>query len=65
MKCDGCGYDMTGEDGNTTIGISFNYIGDTRQEIRFREMFGKGIVNICYCCWAKSMGAKPINDQAK
>ena len=62
-KCDNCGYDMTDENGMTVIGVCFSYPGDSKQEIRFRKMFGKPTLNFCFCCWAKSMGAKPIEGE--
>lgn len=66
MLCDSCGHDMTDSDGYTMVGVSLNLRNELstpfRERDRFIEMFGKDSINICFCCFAKTLGARPLND---
>ena len=65
-KCDVCNEELTDVEKNTTIiGVLFNISKldkDHSETKRIKEIFGKTEFNICYVCWLKSLGIKPIKN---
>ncbi len=65
--CDVCGYNMS-TNNQTTIGCHVSLqkavIGTAFPEYdRVVEMFGKAEHKICWCCWLKALGIKPLEHQ--
>jgi len=61
-KCDICGRGLT-FNGETVIGIAFSThdaIGAHPEGRRIVETFGKSEFTICFTCWLKSLGIKPM-----
>jgi hypothetical protein len=64
-KCSVCGDSLYEENlKETIIGLNIRLI--LRDKIlhkefeKVKDMFGTTEFNICYCCWLKSLGVKPL-----
>lgn len=65
-ECDICGNNMYDSNtGTTATSIEVNINGDHCEIQRVKDMFGKTKFTICCCCWLKSLGVKPINEEQK
>lgn len=59
--CDSCGYSMYHEKENgNTIGMSISITEELEEGRNIKKIFGRSKFNICYSCWLKSLGIKPI-----
>lgn len=62
-KCDMCGNDVYDtECSKELIGIHIELSGEHIEVRRVKNMFGKTNFAICFCCWLKSLGVKPISE---
>ena len=70
VLCDVCGRDMVDENDCEVVGMSLIVV-DNREVMehpeiaRLRDTFGKTSFKICYVCWVKSLGIKPIGGDKK
>jgi len=63
-KCDVCEHDMYDTDIDCEcVGIAIKLSGEHIDVQRVKDMFGKTDFAICFCCWLKSLGVKPINEE--
>lgn len=69
VLCDVCGRDMVDENDCEVVGYSIiiedlgNYLS---REVKYiKETFGKADFKICYVCWIKSLGVKPLAGEGK
>jgi hypothetical protein len=61
-ECDICGNEMYDyNNGAECIGMTIDLTGKHSEIDRVKEMFGKTNFAICFCCWLKSLGVKPLN----
>jgi hypothetical protein len=51
---------MTNESGSSLIGMTISVGGEHPEIKRLVKTFGKSEFNICYTCWIKSLGVKPV-----
>ena len=62
--CDVCGESLTeyNFDGSreTMIGMNFVIYGNHKEGRRVKKVFGKDEINICFVCYLKALGVKPI-----
>lgn len=61
MKCDVCGYDCGVV--QKEIGVQLKIGPDATEHERVKEMFGQTEFVLCWCCYLKSMGINPQQEQ--
>jgi hypothetical protein len=64
-ECDACGFEQTADEG--VWGMTLSLLPDENgvkypEYDRVFKMFGKTEHKICWCCWLKSLGVKPLGD---
>ena len=60
MKCDVCGYDLADDTGYGVPAVEVKLLGAVPEKQRVEELFGKHQFAICYVCYLKALGVKPI-----
>jgi len=58
--CNVCGDNMTDETGQNLCGLSMEITIEHKETDKFVKTFGSNKVAICFTCWAKSLGIKPV-----